>query len=154
MDNVKIDLSENAERIPGFLLWQVSKLWQRYLNEALEDLNISSTQAVILGNIVRWVRMDKDVTQIMLSEQTKIDPMTTSQAIRTLEKKELIIREPSKEDKRAYHVQPTPKGIEVMDQALQRFVRAHEAFFEPLKGDLEAFAAQLRQLIEYSQEPD
>lgn len=150
MANVKIDYSENADRIPGFLLWQVSKLWQRCLADALVDLKISSTQAVILGNVVRLSGQNKAVTQIMLSESTKVDPMTISQAIRTLERKKLVKRVAAQSDKRAYHVQATAKGLEVTDQALQRFVAAHEAFFEPLKDDLESFALQLQQLVEAS----
>ena len=148
MPDVKMDFSENADRIPGFLLWQVSKLWQRYLNAALEDLNISSTQAVILGNVVRLSGQSKEVTQVMLSEITKIDPMTTSQSIRALEKKNLIRRKASSSDKRAYHVQATQPGVEMAHKSLQRFVQAHEAFFAPLKQDIDAFSLHLQKLLE------
>ncbi len=147
MPRGKIDYGESAEKIPGFLLWQVSKLWQRYLNSVLEELSLSSTQAIILGNIVRLTGNKKDVTQIMLSEITKVDPMTTSQAIRTLERKKLIKRITSKVDKRAFYVLPTPKGVEVTMQALQRIVRAHEAFFKPLEKEIDAFSASLQKLI-------
>lgn len=147
MKNVKIDYSENAERIPGFLLWQVSKLWQRYLASALKDLRLSSTQAIILGNIVRLKGNKKNVTQIMLSETTKVDPMTTSQALRTLERKKLIKRIKTKEDKRAFTVLPTAKGVAVTMKALERMIGAHEAFFKPLEKEIGAFSANLQQLI-------
>lgn len=147
MANVKIDYSENAERIPGFLLWQVSKLWQRRLNSALKELRLSSTQAIILGNIVRLTGQKKKVTQIALSEATKIDPMTTSQAIRTLEKKKLIKRVVAKEDKRAFFVLPTRLGERVTLKALQKIVEAHEAFFKPLEATVDSFSADLQKLI-------
>jgi DNA-binding MarR family transcriptional regulator len=150
MANVKLDYSENAERIPGFLLWQVSKLWQRHLNAALKGLGLTSTQAIILGNIVRMSGQKKEVTQIALSEITKVDPMTTSQAIRTLEKKKLIKRVVSKEDKRAFFVLPTPHGARVTIRALQKLVEAHESFFEPLEKDLDSFGVALQQLIRFN----
>jgi DNA-binding MarR family transcriptional regulator len=148
MKTVKIDYSENAERIPGFLLWQVSKLWQRTLNAALKDLELSSTQAIILGNIVRMTGQKRLVTQITLSAATKVDPMTTSQAIRTLEKKKLIKRVVAKDDKRAFSVLPTKQGVQVTLKALQRIAEAHEEFFEPLEQELESFGKELQQLIE------
>ena len=147
MKKVKLDYSENAERIPGFLLWQVSKLWQRHLNAALRDLKLSSTQAIILGNIVRMIGQKKQVTQISLSEITKVDPMTTSQAIRTLEKKKLINRVVAKGDKRAFSILPTQQGVRVMMEALQRIAQAHEEFFRPLDKEINLFSYELQKLI-------
>ncbi|HLD93307.1 MAG TPA: MarR family transcriptional regulator [Anaerolineales bacterium] len=148
MKKVKLDYSENAERIPGFLLWQVSKLWQRHLNAALRDLKLSSTQAIILGNIVRMIGQKKQVTQISLSEITKVDPMTTSQAIRTLEKKKLINRVVAKGDKRAFSILPTQQGVRVMMEALQRIAQAHEEFFRPLDKEINLFSYELQKLIQ------
>lgn len=145
---VKIDYSENAERIPGFLLWQVSKLWQRNLNAALKELRLSSTQAIILGNIVRMAGQKKMVTQIALADLTKNDPMTTSQAIRTLEKKKLIKRIVAEEDKRAFSVQPTTQGVKVTIEALQRIAQAHEEFFRPLDEEINLFSYELQKLIQ------
>ncbi len=148
MKTVEIDYSENAERIPGFLLWQVSKLWQRHLNAALKDLDLSSTQAIILGNIVRMTGQKRQVTQINLSEITKIDPMTTSQAIRTLEKKKLIKRIIAEEDRRAFSIQPTSQGVRVTLEALQRIAQAHEEFFRPLDKEINLFSYELQKLIQ------
>ncbi len=148
MKTVKIDYSENADRIPGFLLWQVSKLWQRQLNSVLKDLDLSSTQAVILGNIVRMTGQKKPVTQISLADQTKVDPMTTSQSIRTLEKKKLIKRIVSEKDKRAFSIQPTTNGVKVTLEALQRIAQAHEEFFQPLEKELNLFSYELQKLIQ------
>ena len=147
MKTVKIDYSENAERIPGFLLWQVSKLWQRHLNAALKDLGYSSTQAIILGNIVRMTGQKRSVTQITLSAATKVDPMTTSQAIRTLEKKKLIKRIVAEEDRRAFSIQPTTQGVKVTIEALQRIAQAHEEFFRPLENEINLFSYELQKLI-------
>lgn len=148
MSDVKLKYGEEVEKIPGFLLWQVSKLWQKHLGIALKDLHLSSTQAVILGNIVRLTDEKKQVTQIMLSEATKIDPMTTSQAIRTLEKKILIKRVIAKEDKRAYYIHPTKKGVTIAMESLKRFVSTHAIFFKSLENDREKVVIYLERLIQ------
>ena len=84
MRKIKLKLGNEAENIAGFLLWQVSKLWQRHLTIALQDLKLPSTQAVILSNILRFAEEGAEVTQMRLSKAAKIDRMTTSQALRSV----------------------------------------------------------------------
>jgi DNA-binding MarR family transcriptional regulator len=147
MKIVNMDYSASAERIPGFLLWQVSKLWQRQLNAALSDLKLSGTQAIILGNVVRIQGQGKHATQTVLAQITKVDPMTMSQALRTLERKKMITRATARDDRRAVRVVATAKGIKTTALALERIIRAHVAFFQPLQGDLESLANSLETLI-------
>jgi DNA-binding MarR family transcriptional regulator len=154
MKIVKMDYSENAENIPGFLLWQVSKLWQRRLNAALKDLGISGTQAVILGNIVRFEGQGKKATQILLSRLTKVDPMTISQSLQTLEKKKLIQRVASKEDRRAFYVLPTAKGVKVTAEALDRFIQAHLEFFGPVSDDIAVFTEVMLRIVRAQNEEE
>lgn len=154
MKIVKMDYSENAENIPGFLLWQVSKLWQRRLNAALKDLGVSGTQAVILGNIVRFEGQSKKATQILLSRLTKVDPMTISQSLQTLERKKLIRRVASKEDRRAFYVLPTTKGVKVTAEALERFIEAHLEFFGPISDEIARFTEVLQRIVKAQSEDE
>lgn len=39
---------------PGFLLWQVSNLWQRKMKAELSDLGLTHVQFVLLAGIV-WL---------------------------------------------------------------------------------------------------
>lgn len=79
---------EKAEESSGFLLWQVTNLWQREIKKALEPFDLTHSQFVLLASI-HWMTLHKqDVTQILLSSHTKIDPMTTSTVLRTLQKKD------------------------------------------------------------------
>lgn len=146
MQPATLDLSPEAENIPGFLLWQVSKLWQRHLNAALKDLKLSSTQAVILGNIVRLTKMGQEATQVQLSQLTKIDTMTTSTALRGLERKGMVTRSVPSSDKRVYIIVPTEQGERVAMIVLQRFVQAHTTFFRALEQDIGSFATNLQTL--------
>lgn len=146
MQPSSLDLSPEAENIPGFLLWQVSKLWQRQLNASLKVLKLSSTQAVILGNVMRFTQQGHEVTQIMLSQFTKVDAMTTSTAIRGLERKGLVTRTVPTSNKRAYSVVLTSEGERVAVLVLQRFVQAHTTFFQSLEMEMNSFVGQLQTL--------
>ncbi|HSX06475.1 MAG TPA: MarR family transcriptional regulator [Candidatus Saccharimonadia bacterium] len=146
MQSLAFDLSPEGERVPGFLLWQVSKLWQRRLNSALKDLKLTSTQAVILANVVRSTQQGNNVTQIMLSQLTKVDVMTASTAIRSLEQKGLVIRKVPSNNKRSYAIKPTQKGERVALVVLQRFVQAHVDFFSSLEQSVDGFVDNLQTL--------
>ncbi|HEY6452210.1 MAG TPA: MarR family transcriptional regulator [Steroidobacteraceae bacterium] len=146
MQRIKLKLGAETEHIAGFLLWQVSKLWQRHLTLALHDLNLPSTQAVILANVLRLGEEGKSVTQSLLSTATKVDPMTTSQSLRSLEQKRLITRQTTKSDLRAKHVQLTQRGRDVAFEAIARLAKVHQAFFLPLKGENRQVVAYLHKL--------
>src|SRR5256885_2574318 len=120
MKNVKMHVGEDTNNIPGFLLWQVSKLWQRQLDYVFKDLGLAHTQVIILGNIVRLTKENEKISQILISSVTKVDPVTTSQIIRLLEKKKLIKRVVSSDDKRAYHIVPTDEGITTTVLAIEK----------------------------------
>lgn len=147
MNDFQFSTGAEAEKIPGYLLWQVSKLWQRNLNEALKGLGLSSTQAVILINVPRLNQEKRTVTQMLLAEVTKIDRMTLSQSIRTLERNGLIQRITVSSNKRAYQVTLTPTGSKVAMQAMQYIISAHQTFFAPLAEQTDQYVTMTQMLI-------
>src|SRR5882762_8526795 len=83
---------DKPEDSSGFLLWQVTNLWQREIKKALEQYDLTHSQFVLLAS-THWLTLQKkDVTQVLLSVHTKIDPMTTSTVLRTLQAKGLLKR--------------------------------------------------------------
>jgi DNA-binding MarR family transcriptional regulator len=148
MNDFQFSTGAEAEKIPGYLLWQVSKLWQRHLNEALKGLGLSSTQAIILINVPRLNQEKRTVTQMLLAEVTKIDRVTLSQSIRTLERNGLIQRITASSNKRAYHVTLTPTGSKVAMQAMQHIISAHQTFFSPLAEQTDKYVTLTQTLIQ------
>ncbi|OXG04888.1 MarR family transcriptional regulator [Flavobacterium araucananum] len=109
---------EKPEDSSGFLLWQVTNLWQREIKKALEEHNITHSQFVLMASI-HWLMLHKqEVTQIVLSSHTKIDPMTTSTVLRTLQQKSFIARQEHATDTRAKVVVLTDLGKKVIKKAI------------------------------------
>ncbi len=148
MEKFRLKLGAEAEAIPGFLLWQVSKLWQRHLTLALQDLKLPSTQAVILANVIRFSEEGRSATQAMLSEAAKVDRMTASQSLRSLELKGYVTREASPGDKRANRVALTTEGRRVALETVKRLADTHRKFFEPLADETEAVVGYLQRLVQ------
>ena len=147
MNRVKLKLGQETETIAGFLLWQVSKLWQHHLTLALRDLGLASTQAVMLANVLRFSEEGLPVTQSLLSKATKVDRMTASQTLRSLEQKRLITRQSSDEDLRTHQIRLTPRGREIAFETVARLAAAHEMFFRPLKREKRQMVSYLQTLI-------
>jgi len=137
-----------AEESPGFLLWQVTNLWQREIKKALEAFDLTHSQFVLMASI-HWLTLYKqDVTQILLSSHTKIDPMTTSTVLRTLQAKGLLQRQEHVTDTRAKTVGLTDSGKKIIKQAVKTVEAFDKTFFATLGNKTAIFNEQLLTLLE------
>jgi DNA-binding MarR family transcriptional regulator len=130
---------------PGFLLWQVTNLWQRRQRAALKLLDLTHVQFVLLAGIAWLSRDDEPVTQAQLAQHAQTDPMMTSQVVRTLEQKGLVRRTAHPHDSRAKSLQETPQGLELAKRAMFLVEQTDEAFF----GSLEELSACLVELLQH-----
>ena len=123
---------EKPEESSGFLLWQVTNLWQREIKKALEEVGLTHSQFVLMANI-HWLTIHKEeVTQIILSDNTKIDPMTTSTVLRSLQQKGFIERHEHLIDTRAKTVGLTTNGKKIIKKAIVKVVKFDADFFSVL----------------------
>jgi DNA-binding MarR family transcriptional regulator len=138
---------ERAEDSSGFLLWQVTTIWQRKIKRSLEQYDLTHTQYVLLASL-HWLTLHhQEVTQIVLSGYAKIDPMTTSAVLKTLEKKEFIRRQEHSTDTRAKKIDITEQGKEVIKKAIVTVETTDLAFFSLLKDKTKTLNELLITLI-------
>ncbi|BDA77379.1 putative HTH-type transcriptional regulator YdcH [Leptospira kobayashii] len=140
---------EKAEDSSGFLLWQVTNLWQREIKKALEKYDLTHSQYVLLASI-HWLTLhNQDVTQVLLSSHTKIDPMTTSTVLRTLQTKGLIQRQEHLTDTRAKTVVLTDAGKKIIKQAVKAVEKFDSDFFKSLGAGTNDFNKKLLTLLKW-----
>lgn len=122
---------EKAEDSTGFLFWQVTNLWQREIKKALEPYGLTHSQFVLMAGI-HWLTLhNQEVTQIVLSAHTKIDPMTTSSVLRTLQEKGLLRRREHASDTRAKTAALTESGKKIIKKAVVTVEKFDTDFFLP-----------------------
>lgn len=138
---------EKPEDSSGFLLWQVTNLWQREIKKALLEFDLTHSQFVLLASMYWHKIHDKDVTQIELSTHTKIDPMTTSTVLRTLQKKGFLERNEHHKDTRAKTVTLTTNGIEIVKKAIVVVENFDRKFFSILSEKTSGFNLNLIELL-------
>jgi len=138
---------KKANDSTGFLLWQVTALWQRKIAATLRPLDLTQVQFALLASLLWWSNKKTLLTQSMLAEHTKLDTMMTSQVLRTLEKKGLIERRPHPTDTRAKILSLTKKGRDRAFRAVPAVEKADADFFNATASNILQFNESLRSLI-------
>ena len=139
---------KKPEESPGFLLAQVTMLWQRKQKRVLDPLNLTHTQFVLLSSLA-WLSKERDfVTQVDIANLSNTDRMMVSKVLRTLEEKEFVTRHEHKTDTRAKIIRLTQEGAEVLQKALIMVESVDLDFFSPIETNLEVFNKYILKLID------
>lgn len=104
---------------------------QIYINNELRQYNINSSEYVYLVNLAS----NEGVNQKYLSDMFHIDEALTTRAIRSLEKKEYVVREKSLEDKRAYNIRLSEKGKEIQPILIDKLKNWTDILSKGMKGE-------------------
>lgn len=145
MDNKCFNLGNPNDDI-GYLMWRITKIWQRGKNRILDEFGLTGPQLELLGAIYHMSRFKIETTQIVLSQETDIDPMTTSTILRNLQKKGLISRRESTTDTRARIVEVTKSGSDLFEKAIIKVKKSHNKLLENI--DKETLRVQLQNLLQ------
>lgn len=132
---------------PDYFLWQVYSDWQNGKNIIIGEYDITSPQMTILTAIYWLIQNGRDTIQVAIADAAKMDKMTTSTVLRTLQKKGLITRTEHTIDTRAKVVSLTQKGIEITVIALRRVNNFNMEYFSTLGHSKATFINFLQQLL-------
>src|SRR6218665_3029373 len=133
---------------PGYLLGQVTMLWQRKQKRVLDPLDLTQTQFVLLAALGWLSKTSESVTQIDIANQSNADRMMVSKVLRTLEDKGFLTRQEHKTDTRAKTIRLTAAGEVILQKALIAVENADLDFFAVLAGKLPSFNKNMVQLID------
>lgn len=138
---------ERPEENMGYLLWQATMQWQKQMNRALDEINLTHTQFVIMAALGWLLKSSENVTQKDIADHSNTDRMMVSKILRTLQKNGLIERKEHETDTRAKCVFLTTKGINTLQKAIDIKNQANGCFFDKL-SDKQRFGNELRNITE------
>ena len=116
---------------PGFVLWQVTLAWQREVAEALRPLELTHVQFVLLA-CAWWLGRSAPLpSQLHVARQAGTDPKMTSEVLRRLEAKGLLVRTVDPADTRVRRIEVTPAGAALAGRAVQVVEATDAQFFGP-----------------------
>lgn len=133
---------------PGYLLGQLTMLWQRKLKKVLDPLDLTQTQFVLLAALGWLSKNNNSVTQVDIANQSNADRMMVSKVLRTLEEKGFITRQEHETDTRAKTIRLTNIGEIVLQKAIIEVENADLDFFATLAEKRSSFNANMVELID------
>lgn len=143
---------KSPDESPGYLLGQLTLLWQRKQKKVLDPLNLTQTQFMLLAALGWLSRENDQVTQVDIANQGNADRMMVSKVLRTLESKKMISRQEHQTDTRAKVIKLTDKGAKVLQKALTAVEHADSDFFSVIGGNLPLLNQNMAYLIERNKE--
>ena len=138
----------DPEESPGFLLWHVTLRWQRAVTAALAPLGLTHVQFVLLASSWWLNSRGEDPNQLGVARQAGTDVKMTSEVLRKLEAKRLIVRTVDAADTRARKIRVTERGGELAVRAVAAVEAVDAAFFRAVP-DTGALLAMLRPLAHH-----
>ncbi len=132
---------------PGYLLGQLTMLWQRKQKKVLDPLDLTQTQFVLLAALGWLSKKNEVVTQVDIANQSNADRMMVSKVLRTLEEKGFITRQEHETDTRAKTIRLTNIGELVLQKAIIEIENADLDFFSTLEEKLSLFNDNMVKLI-------
>ncbi|MCB0820750.1 MAG: MarR family transcriptional regulator [Bacteroidetes bacterium] len=137
----------DPENNAGFVMWQVSMLWQRKLKAELDKLGLTHAQFLLLAALDYQSTQKKVVSQQDLATHCRIDKMMTSKILRIMQKKGFITRRKNKMDTRSKTLVVSEEGEMVLKQALKAVDRVDGDFVLPLGLNAMSFQDDMRMLL-------
>jgi|SRR6185437_4049305 len=139
---------EDSEQSPGFLLWKTQLIWRRQIEKALATYQLTQPQFVIMASIGYLTAPGNIISQVELATHTLMDINTTSQILRTLEKKVLIVRKNNAGNEKTKYSTLTDLGHQTLKNAIAAVEKFDNAFFSHLAvHDLKIAKGMLSLLI-------
>ncbi|SEG88641.1 DNA-binding transcriptional regulator, MarR family [Nonomuraea solani] len=114
---------------PGLLLWRATLRWQRAVAAALAPFDLTHVQFVLLA-CTDWLNRQGELpNQLAVATFADTDVKMTSQVVRKLEEKGLLVRAFDPVDSRARLLRVTDRGAELIRRAVEEVERADAEFF-------------------------
>ncbi len=145
-------LFKKPEDSTGYLLGQLTLIWQRKHKKVLDPLGLTQTQFVLLSSIAWLSKTNKKLTQVEIANHNNFDRMMVSKVLRTLQTKKLVTRQEHDTDTRAKIVALTPNGKKILQTALTAVENADIDFFSVLGNNLALFNQNMINLTERNKE--
>jgi DNA-binding MarR family transcriptional regulator len=120
---------DSAWDSPGFVLWHATLRWQAAMRAALAPHGLTHVQFVLLASIGWLAGRGDPPTQRAVADHAGADVAMTSQVVRSLEARGLVVRDRGDGDARSWRLRLTDAGGERLARAVAAVEAADREFF-------------------------
>ena len=124
------------ERSLGYRLWMLRHAWTRRVEAVLDPTGLTHMQFFVLRAIEHVSLNGGMPSQARIAEFLRVDRMTVSKVVRTLETRNAVARDVHPDDCRANSVALTPEGDRMVKQATDLVLTEQDRFFGRIGPDM------------------
>ena len=121
---------------PGFWLWHATLRWQREIAAVLAPLGLTHVQFVLLASTWWLNGQGQTPTQQAIAAHADTDVKMTSEILRKLEDKGLVVQRMDARDRRARAIEVTETGTALAQQAITVVEQVDADFFRRAPASL------------------
>ncbi|MET7286988.1 MarR family transcriptional regulator [Streptomyces sp. NPDC005573] len=119
---------------PGYLVWRLSIKWRVAVDQALDPLNLTHAQYVLLSSLFGMERSGLRPSQRELADHTGLEALYVSKLARSLETAGLVRRTRDTDDIRIVRLALTGAGHAAVRPAIDAVQELHDQLLAPLGG--------------------
>lgn len=118
----------------GFFMWHLINNWQNQLDLALKNFHLTSTQWLLLFNLVKMNESSEEATTSTLAKSLQLHEVHVSDVIKVLVKKHLVHKLKLQSDQRKFKLTATSQGKSLAIEAQTTVIQTERKFFSSLAG--------------------
>jgi DNA-binding MarR family transcriptional regulator len=131
----------------GYLVWRLSMTWRARVDRAVAHLGLTHAQYSLLASLYGMSKAGRRPSQRELAGYTGLEPIYVSKLARALEGAGLLKRTEHPADTRAVQLTLTPRGVEIVDEAIATVHALQEDLTKPLGGIRGKRTRELAQML-------
>ena len=132
----------------GYLVWHLSTKWRTGVDRALKGLGLTHADYLVLGSLSEFTRSGAQPSQRQLADFAGLEVMYVSKLVRGLERSGLLRRADHPDDPRAFQLELTARGAELVARAATVMRKLFDQLLRPIGGRTGKRHAALMQTLE------
>ncbi len=132
------------EESPGFLLLQVSNIWQRKIKKCIKEYKLTQTQFIILVVMYSKRNEHEFLNLKKIAMISYLDSVIISIAIETLINKKMVVKIDDSKENKTKIVFLNKKGIDLMENVMEKIEDLNISFFKD--NNIEILNTELKTL--------
>jgi len=132
----------------GYLVWHLSTKWRVAVDRALNRFGLTHAHYLVLGSLSEFSRGGAKPSQRELADFAGLEVMYVSKLVRALEHSKLLRRADHPDEPRAFQLELTARGADLVVQAAAAMRELFDQLLIPIGGRTGKRNAALMQTLE------
>lgn len=118
----------------GYLVWHLSTKWRVAVDRALHGFGLTHAHYLVLGSLSEFSKSGAQPSQRELADFAGLEVMYVSKLVRGLERSGLLRRADHPGDTRAFQLELTTQGADLVVEAAVVMRKLHDQLLKPIGG--------------------